>query len=180
VDHPYLSAKHVMPRGGFPFGGQWCGLRVGDMTGKEKILRNILLIPLMNISTGQFCSLHRVFLWTDKHGKYSKGWCSGTSGGVFPIAGDIQRGVVFAGEGIATVLSWYQYWSEEAGNVAPCTAIAAMDAGHLAKNAAAIRARYRGRDVFVLQDDDEAGEHAAAACMANGFAGVVNPRDYIR
>ncbi|MDR3165772.1 MAG: hypothetical protein LBU13_09360 [Synergistaceae bacterium] len=23
-DHPYLPAKHVTPRGGFPFGGQWC------------------------------------------------------------------------------------------------------------------------------------------------------------
>jgi phage/plasmid primase-like uncharacterized protein len=135
---------------------------------------------MMDILTGQFCALHRVFPWTDERGKYPKGWCSGTSGGVFPIGVDVSRGPVFACEGIATVLSWYQYWNEEAGNVAPCTAIAAMDAGNLAKNAAAIRARYRGRDVFMLQDDDEAGEHAAEACMASGFTGVVNPRDYIR
>jgi phage/plasmid primase-like uncharacterized protein len=84
------------------------------------------------------------------------------------------------GEGIATVLSWYQYWNEESGNAAPCTVIAAMDAGNLIKSAAAIRARYRGRDIFTLQDDDAAGEHAAAACVANGFTGVVNPRDYLR
>jgi phage/plasmid primase-like uncharacterized protein len=87
---------------------------------------------------------------------------------------------VFCGEGIGTVLSWYQYWNEESGNAEPCTAVAAMDSGNLRKNAAAIRAGYPGRDIFILQDDDEAGEKAAAACMASGFAGVVNPRDYIR
>jgi phage/plasmid primase-like uncharacterized protein len=99
---------------------------------------------------------------------------------VFSIASDITRGVIFAGEDIATVLSWYQYWNEESGNAAPCTAIAAMDAGNLIKNAAAIRARYRERDVFILQDDDPSGEKAAAACMRSGFTGVVNPRDYVR
>ena len=78
------------------------------------------------------------------------------------------------------MLSWYQYWNEESGNTEPCTAIAAMDAGNLIRNAAAIRARYRDRDVFALQDDDQAGEKAAAACMSLGFSGVVNPRDYMR
>ncbi|MDR1133573.1 MAG: toprim domain-containing protein [Synergistaceae bacterium] len=179
-DHPYLLAKRVTPRGGFPFGGQWCGLRTGDMASRDgNPMRDLLLIPTMNAMTGRFCGLHRIFGRPGADGKFNKGWCS-PAGGVFPIGVDIQHGVVFAGEGIATVLSWYQYWNEESENVAPCTAIAAMDAGNLIKNAAAIRARYRERDVFILQDDDEAGEKAAAACMASGFAGVVNPRDYIR
>jgi phage/plasmid primase-like uncharacterized protein len=143
------------------------------------LMRGLLLIPMMDITSVEFCALHRVFGRPGADGKFAKGWCTG-AGGVFPIAGDIPRGVLFAGEGIATVLSWYQYWNEESGNVAPCTAIAAMDAGNLIKNAAAIRARYRERDAFVLQDDDPAGEKAAAACMASGFTGVVNPRDYIR
>jgi hypothetical protein len=110
TDHPYLCAKYVTPRGGFPFGGQWCGLRCGDVPGKTKTLQNVLLIPLMSLETGQFCALHRVFQWIDEHGKYPKGWHPGTSGGVFLIGVDIPHGVVFAGEGIATVLSWYQYW----------------------------------------------------------------------
>jgi hypothetical protein len=33
--HLYLSGKHVTPVGGFHFGGQWCGLRVGDMASKS-------------------------------------------------------------------------------------------------------------------------------------------------
>jgi hypothetical protein len=166
-DHPYLLAKRIAPCGGFLFSGQWCGLRVGDVQGKVRILRNVLLIPLMDISSGQFRSLHKVFPWTNETGKYPKGWQAGTSGGVFPICVDVPRGVVFAGEGIATVLSWYQYWNEGSGNAEPCVAIAA------------IRARYLGRDVFILQDDDEAGERAAAACMTARFTGVINPRDYI-
>ena len=179
-EHPYLLAKRVRPVGGFSFGGQWCGLCAGDMASQNgKPLTNLLFIPMMDVKTGRFCSLHRVFGRPGADGKYGKGWCT-SAGGVFPIGVDIPRGVVFAGEGIGTVLSWYQYWNEESGNVEPCTAIAAMDAGNLVKNEVAIRARYRGRDVFVLQDDDEAGEKAATACMAAGFTGVINPRDYIR
>jgi phage/plasmid primase-like uncharacterized protein len=150
------------------------------MTSKSgKPMNDLLLIPMMDVTTGKFCALHRVFGRPGADGKFGKGWCS-PAGGVFPIGVDVPHGVVFAGEGIATVLSWYQYWDEESGNGASCTAIAAMDAGNLIKNAAAIRARYRGREVFILQDDDEAGEKAAAACMSAGFTGVVNPRDYIR
>ena len=179
-EHSYLQVKHVTPRGGFPFGGQWCGLRVGGMKSQNgKPLTNLLFIPMMDVMTGKFCGLHRVFGRPGADGKFGKGWCS-SAGGVFPIGVDVPRGVAFVGEGIATILSWYQYWSEESGNAEPCTAIAAMDAGNLIRNAAAIRARYRGRDVFVLQDDDAAGEKAAAACMAAGFTGVINPRDYIR
>ena len=65
-DHPYLIAKRVRPVGGFPFGGQWCGLRVGNMAGRNgKQLTNLLLIPMMDVQTGRFCALHRVFSWTD-------------------------------------------------------------------------------------------------------------------
>ena len=178
-EHPYTLAKRVRPVGGFSFGGQWCSLRLGGMTSRSgKLLTNLLFIPLCDVLTGQFLALHRIFGRPGADGKFGTGWCAG-AGGVFPIADDIPRGVVFTGEGIATILSWYQYWNEESGNVEPCTAIAARDAGNLVKNAAAIRARHRERDVFMLQDDDEAGEKAAAACITAGFTGVVNPKDYI-
>jgi phage/plasmid primase-like uncharacterized protein len=150
-EHPYTSSKHVTPRGGFSFGGQWCGLRVGDVPGKDgKILRNTLLILCMDVTSGKFQALHVVYGFQDKEtGKFPKGWYRGTSGGCFPIGVDVPRGPVFVGEGIGTTLSWYQYWSEESGSVEPCAAIAAMDAGNLVKNAAAIRAKYQGRDAFI-------------------------------
>jgi putative DNA primase/helicase len=174
-DHPYLLAKHVRPVG---------PLRVGDVPSSKtpgKIIHDVLLIPCFSVLSGEFVALHRVFPFMDKiTGKYPKGWFPGTSGGVFFIAGDVTRGPVFVAEGISTGLSWYQYWNEESGSTEPCMVIAAMDAGNLIKQAAAIRARYPGRDIFILQDDDKAGEQAACQAMASGFTGVVNPRDYIR
>ena len=146
---------------------------------KGTVMNGLLMIPMMDVQTGRFCALHRIFGRPGADGKFRKGWCT-PAGGIFPVGIDIPRGVVFASEGISTAFAWYQYWNEESGNVEPCTAIAAMDAGNLVKNAAAIRTRYRGRDVFILQDDDEAGEKAATACMSAGFTGVVNPRDYVR
>ncbi|MDR3165773.1 MAG: hypothetical protein LBU13_09365, partial [Synergistaceae bacterium] len=67
-----------------------------------KQLDNLLFIPMMDITTGKFCALHRVFGRPGADGKFGKGWCSG-AGGVFPIGVDVPGGVVFAGEGIATV-----------------------------------------------------------------------------
>jgi hypothetical protein len=72
-DHPYLLAKHVTPVGGFPFGGQWCGLRVGDMAGKNgNLMRGLLLIPMMDITSGEFCALHRVFRRPGADWKFGK------------------------------------------------------------------------------------------------------------
>jgi hypothetical protein len=45
-EHGYLLVKHVAPRGGFPFGGQWCGLRTGSMASASgRVMDNLLLIP---------------------------------------------------------------------------------------------------------------------------------------
>jgi phage/plasmid primase-like uncharacterized protein len=179
TDHGYLLAKRVRPVGGFSFGGVWCGLRAGSMLSSAgRAMDNLLLIPLMDIETGKFCALHRVFPKPDSRGKHLKGW-STAAGGVFPVGIDVPRGPVFAAEGIATALAWYQYWHEESGSAEPCTVITAMAADNLKKQARAIRERYRGRDVFLLQDDDEAGERAAMVCAESGFTGVINPGDYL-
>jgi hypothetical protein len=181
-DHPYLLAKHVTPRGGFPVNGKWYGLRVGTVQGKNKPLDNVLLIPMMDVLTGEFVALHRVFPWRDKEtGKYPKGWFPGTSGGVFPIAGDVQRGPVFCCEGISTALSAYSLWTEEGEPEAPgeyvpcCTVLACMDSGNLVRQARAIREKYADRRVLIVKDADEAGEKAARAAMEAGFDGIVNP-----
>jgi phage/plasmid primase-like uncharacterized protein len=175
IDHPYLLAKHVRPVG---------PLRVGDIPSTKtpgKIIQNVLLIPCFSVVTGEFVALHRVFPWRDREtGRFLKGWFSETSGGMFPIAGDVQRGPVFVAEGIATGLSTYDLWVEEGEPEAPgecqpiCTVLAAMDSGNLARQTRAIREKYANRRVLIVKDMDEAGEKAARAAMEAGFDGVVD------
>jgi phage/plasmid primase-like uncharacterized protein len=173
-DHPYLLAKHVQPRG---------PLRVGDMPSSTgKTLQNVLLIPCLDVMTGELAALHRVFPWRDNEtGKFPKVWFKGTCGGVFVIAGDVGRGPVFVAEGIATALSAYDTWIEEGepeepGEYVPCcTVLAAMDSGNLIRQVEAIRARYADRHVLIVQDDDEAGAKAARAALDAGFDGVIKP-----
>jgi putative DNA primase/helicase len=180
-DHPYLLEKRVTPRGGFPVDGKWHGLRVGAVQGKSRKINGVLLIPMADISTGEFIALHRVFPWRDKEtGKFPKGWHPGTSGGIFPIGIDVPRGPVFCGEGIGTALSMYDIWIEEGepenpGEYQPCcTVLATMDSGNLARQARAIRERYPDRRLLVVKDADEAGEKAARAAMEAGFDGAVD------
>jgi phage/plasmid primase-like uncharacterized protein len=182
VNHPYLVAKHVTPRGGFPVNGKWHGLRVGTVQGKNKPLDNVLLIPMMDVLSGELVALHRVFPWRDKEtGRFSKGWHPGTSGGAFSIAGDVQRGPVFVAEGISTSLSMYSLWIDEGEPEAPgeyvpcCTVLTCMDSGNLIRQARAIREKYANRRVLIVKDADEAGEKAARAALEAGFNGVVNP-----
>jgi putative DNA primase/helicase len=179
-DHAYLAYKRVTPRGGFPFGGQWCGLRTGGMASQSgKPLDSLLFVPMANVQTGRFCALHRVFGRPGADGKFGKGWCSG-AGGVFPIAGDVTRGPVFICEGVATGLSVYDLWVEEGepenpGEYTPCcTVLATMDSGSLARQARARRERDPARRRLVVRDADEAGEKAARAAMEVGFDGVVD------
>jgi phage/plasmid primase-like uncharacterized protein len=140
-DHAYLLAKHVTPRGGFPFGGQWCDLRVGDMTSQSgKLMGGLLLIPMMDLQTGRLCALHRVFGRPGADGKFSKGWCT-PAGGVFPVGFDALGGPVVAAEGIATALALYDYLTDELNEPAT-TVIATMDAGNFVRQASAIRTRY--------------------------------------
>jgi putative DNA primase/helicase len=173
-DHPYLIAKRVRPVG---------PLRVGDVPSAKtpgKVIVNVLLIPLFDVTSGKFMSLHRIFPWRDKEtGRFFKGWYPGTSGGVFPIAGDVRRGPVFMAEGIATALSMYDLWIEEGESEVPneyvpyCTVLACMDSGNLARQASAVRRKYADRRLLVVKDADEAGEKAARAAMEAGFDGVL-------
>ena len=177
VDHPYLSAKHCQPRGGFFFGGQFCGLHVGDMVSSTgKILSNLLLIPMIDLATNKFCSLHRVF-GQAVDGKFNKGWYT-LANGVFPVGLDAKRGPVFVGEGIGTMLSVYESWIENGTPETPgefvnaCTALACMDSNNLVKQAWVIRERFKDRRVLVVADDDEAGTKTADMCIKAGFDGV--------
>jgi phage/plasmid primase-like uncharacterized protein len=176
--HPYLLAKHVTPRGGFPVGITWCRLRVGQMISSTgNTLSNLLLIPMMDVTSGKFCALHRVFDWAGADGRYGKGWCT-PAGGVYPIGVNAQRGPVFVAEGIATALSVYEVWIDKGKPETPdehvnqCTVLAAMDSSNLIKQARGIRERYQERRLIVIQDDDEAGAKTANACMGIGFDGV--------
>ena len=142
-----------------------------------KLLTDLLLIPMMDVQTGRFFALHRVFGRPGADGKFGKGWCT-SAGGVFPIGVDVRCGPVCVGEGIATAFSVYEVWSyhgepEHAEDVLPyCSVLACMDSGNMARQAREIRQRYSNRRLIVIQDDDEAGEKAAHACMDAGFNGV--------
>jgi putative DNA primase/helicase len=175
ADHPYLLAKRVHPVG---------PLRVGRVPSKTpgKMIDGVLLIPCFDALTDEFIALHRVFPWRDREtGKFCKGWHPGTSGGVFPIAADVQRGPVFVAEGIATALSTYELWVECGKPEGPdeyvpcCTVLAAMDGGNLARQAGAIRRRYADRRLLIVQDADSAGKKAAEAALDAGFDGVIKP-----
>jgi phage/plasmid primase-like uncharacterized protein len=141
-------------------------------------MRGLLLIPMMDVTTGEFCALHRVFGRPGADGKFSKGWCS-PAGGVFPIGVDVPRGVIFVGEGIATVLSTYDAWIEGGEPEAPdeyvpcCTVLATMDSGNLVRQASAIRRKYANRRLFAVKDADEAGEKVARAAIEAGFDGAI-------
>jgi putative DNA primase/helicase len=173
-DHPYLLAKHVRPVGGFPFGNQWCGLRVSDMMSQNgNLMRGLLLIPMMDMVTGRFHALHRVFGRPGPDGKFGKGWCS-PAGGVFPIGVDVSRGPVVVAEGIATALALYDYFTDEL-NERGTTVIATMDAGNFCRQAPWIRARYANQELFAAVDDDDAGRKVAAECRAAGFNGIMSP-----
>jgi putative DNA primase/helicase len=173
-DHPYLLEKHVTPRGGFPFGGQWCGLRAGDMTSRNgKPMNGLLLIPMADITTGKFCALHRVFGRPGADGRFGKGWCT-PAGGVFPIGVDVSHGPVVACEGISTALSVYDLYIDDL-NTPNVTVLSMMDAGNLVRQAPAIRKKYSDREIFIAADADEAGQKAARAAMACGFNGVITP-----
>ena len=168
IDHSYLSHKHCQPRGGFFFNGVWCGLRVGDMISSSgNTLKNLLLIPMMNIKTEKFCALHRVFGWAGPDGKYGKGWCC-AAGGVFPIALDARCGPIVVAEGIATGLSLYDLFIDDLDE-RETTVLICCDAGNLQKQAPAIRAKCPDRRVLVSADNDDAGRRASAACIAAGF-----------
>ena len=177
-DHPYLLSKRVSPRGGFPFGGVWNGLRVGSMVSASgKVLSDLLFIPMVDVATGKFTALHRVFGRPDSTGKFGKGWAS-PAAGIFPIGIDVQHGPVFAGEGIGTMLSVYESWTENGTPEGPnehvnsCTALAAMDSNNLIKQAGVIRERFKGRWLLIVADDDAVGRKTAAECMRVGFDGV--------
>lgn len=176
-DHPYTWEKKVTPIGGFSFGGVWHGLRVGEMLSeKGKTLKNLLLIPMLDLKTGEFCALHRIFGWRDSGGRYPKGWCA-QAGGVYPIGVDVSTGPVFACEGIATALSTYDWWLEfgkpDGNSVMPsCTVIAAMDSSNLAKQAKVIREHFAARMLIIISDKDTAGEKVARICLDAGFDGA--------
>jgi phage/plasmid primase-like uncharacterized protein len=173
-DHPYLLAKHVQPRGGFLIEGKYRGLRVGDMFSQSgRLMRNLLLIPMMSLETGRFCALHRVFGHPGPDSRFAKGWCTPASG-IFPIGIDLSRGLVIACEGIATGLAIYDYFIDEM-NEPETTVIATMDAGNFARQATAIRAKYVNRELYAAIDDDDAGRKVALACKAAGFNGIIAP-----
>jgi phage/plasmid primase-like uncharacterized protein len=166
--HPYLSAKHVSPRGGFSFGGQWLGLRV-DSKGN-------LLIPMMDVKTGQFIALHRVFARPNADGKFSKGWMT-AAGGVYLIGSDVRSGPVLCGEGVATALSIYESYTESKDGAV--TVLACMDCNNLVRQAPTIRKRWPDRRIIVVSDDDEAGRKAEAACLSAGFDGAWRAGDFL-
>jgi phage/plasmid primase-like uncharacterized protein len=137
-----------------------------------KLLDNLLLIPTMNVLTGEFAALHRVFPFMDREtGRYPKGWFSGTSGGVFPVAGDVQRGPVVCAEGISTALALYDLFVDDLNEPAT-TVISCMDSGNMARLAPSIRKKFTGRKIFVSADNDDAGAKSAEACVTAGFDGV--------
>jgi putative DNA primase/helicase len=160
-EHPYLLAKRVSPKGGFPFGGQWCGLRV-DSSGN-------LLIPMQNPETGELAAIHRVFARPNADGKFSKGWMTAAAGG-YLIGSDVRSGPVLCAEGIATALSVYQAYTESKDGAV--TVLACMDCNNLAKQAPAIRKRWPDRRLIVIVDGDEAGRKAKDTCLSAGFDGV--------
>jgi putative DNA primase/helicase len=173
-DHGYLAAKHVTPCGGFPSGDGWCGLRVGDMMSRNgNLMRGLLLIPMMDIQTGRFRALHRVFGRPGVGGKFGKGWCT-PAGGVFPIGVDVSGGPVVIAEGISTALALYDYFIDEL-NERKTTVLAAMDAGNFCRQASRIRARYANRELFAAIDDDDAGRKVADECRKEGFDGILSP-----
>ena len=134
-----------------------------------------MLIPLFDVASSKFIALHRIFPWRDKEtGKFPKGWHPGTNGGVFPIGTDLSSGPVFVCEGVSTGLALYDYLIDELNELSAAV-LMAMDAGNFARQAAAIRARYLGRELYGAVDDDEAGRKAAATCREAGFNGIIMP-----
>jgi phage/plasmid primase-like uncharacterized protein len=138
-----------------------------------RLMSDLLLIPMMNLETGRFCALHRVFGRPGADGRFPKGWCT-PAGGVFPIGSDLKCGSVIACEGISTALALYDYFIDEM-NEPETTVIATMDAGNFTRQAAAIRERYAGRELYAAVDDDDAGRKVAAECRAAGFNGIISP-----
>ena len=174
--HPYLSAKHCQPRGGFFFCDIWCGLRVGSMVSSSgKALNNLLLIPMLDLTTNKFCGVHRIFGWPGRDGKYSKGWCC-SAGGVYSVAIDARYGPVVVAEGISTGLSLYDVFVDEL-NEPETTVIVCCDAGNLIKQAPVIRSKFPDRELLIAADDDEAGRKASDFCMSAGFNATFSFRE---
>jgi phage/plasmid primase-like uncharacterized protein len=140
---------------------------------KGTMMNDLLLIPMMDVNTGKFCALHRVFGRPGADGRFGKGWAT-LSGGVFPIGTDLSSGPIFVCEGVSTGLALYDYLIDELNELS-ASVLMAMDAGNFARQAAAIRARHPGRELYGAVDDDEAGRKAAATCREAGFNGIIMP-----
>ena len=135
--------------------------------------RNELLVPFIDVVTGEFRTLQRVFSTPDGNGKFLKRFYGGLPlhGAAHALIPEHSENAkcVFVCEGIATGLAI----AIDIQGQYPifCTG----SCGNLMAVCKALRTRYEGKRIHIVADNDTHGHGQAAAekCRAEGYADAV-------
>lgn len=170
-NHPYLQAKGITPE-----------FKLDNLSLKIKTQGNELLIPLINITTGEFASLQKITADSKDKSKFNKRFYNGltTTDNVYVFSFNLQTTEelltserIFIAEGFATGACVYMSsYNRNIGYPVIC-AMSCHNIIPVAKYLRELREQNSEVEIIIAADHDEAGLAPAIECLEQGLADSV-------